>query len=215
MFAAVEQLLRSDMVSEPTLGDVAAMLAEPGDDMRKRLRGDADRLLADLAPLVFALDKLLSRSLRGMFDGPSTVQLRWDGPGVLLDLSAIPLDSDALPLVMVAAAGWLQQLMVSPGPQRVQVLDEAWALLANRHTTSYLQSSFKLGRAYGIANLAITHRASDLAAQADDGSATAKIAAASWPTRPPRSSSVKPPTSSKPPPPASASPNPKPASSAN
>jgi type IV secretory pathway VirB4 component len=177
MFAAIEQLLRSDLVGEPTLGDVAVMLASPGDDMLTRLRGDADRLLADLAPLVFALDKLLSRSLRGMFDGPSTVQLRWDGPGVLLDLSAVPLDSDALPLVMVAAAGWLRQLMVSPGPQRIQVLDEAWALLANRHTTSYLQSSFKLGRAYGIANLAITHRASDLAAQADDGSATAKIAA--------------------------------------
>src|SRR5690606_23634741 len=80
------------------------------------------------------------------------------------------------PLVMVAAAGWLQQLMACPGPQRLQVLDEAWALLANRHTASYLQSSFKLGRSYGVANLCITHRASDLGAQADDGTATSKIA---------------------------------------
>jgi hypothetical protein len=112
-----------------------------------------------------------------MFDGPSTVELGWDGPGLLLDLSAIPLGSDALPLVMVAAAGWLQQLMACPGPQRVQVLDEAWALLANRQTAAYLQGCFKLGRTYGTANIAVTHRASDLAAQADDGTATAKIAA--------------------------------------
>src|SRR5690606_28773297 len=38
-------------------------------------------------------------------------------------------------------------------------------------------SCFKLGRAQGIANLCVTHRASDLGAQADDGTATAKIAA--------------------------------------
>ena len=177
VFAAVEQLLRSARVDEPALGDVAALLADPAEDMISRLRCDRGRLVADLSPLVFALDKLLSRSLRGMFDGPSTVPLRWDGPGVVLDLSAVPLDSEALPLVMVAAAGWLQQLMAGPGPQRIQVLDEAWALLGNRHTAGYLQSSFKLGRTHGTANLAITHRASDLAAQADDGSATAKIAA--------------------------------------
>ena len=78
---------------------------------------------------------------------------------------------------MVAAAGWLSQLMAGPGPQRVQVLDEAWALLGNRHTAGYLQSCFKLGRTYGVANICIAHRPSDLGAQADDGTATAKIAA--------------------------------------
>lgn len=67
--------------------------------------------------------------------------------------------------------------MACPGPQRVQILDEAWALLGNRHTASYLQTCFKLGRTYGVANLCITHRASDLVAQADDGTATSKIAA--------------------------------------
>jgi type IV secretory pathway VirB4 component len=78
---------------------------------------------------------------------------------------------------MVATAGWFQQLMACPGPQRIQVLDEAWALLGNRHTAGYLQTCFKLGRTYGVANLCITHRASDLVAQADDGTATSKIAA--------------------------------------
>jgi type IV secretory pathway VirB4 component len=176
VFAAVDQLTTAS-VDEPTLTDVARLVANPTEAMAERLRSTNRDLAADTATVAYALDKLLSRSLRGMFDGTSTVPLRWDGPGVVLDLSAVPLDSDALPLVMVAAAGWFQQLMACPGPQRVQILDEAWALLGNRHTAGYLQTSFKLGRTYGVANLCITHRASDLVAQADDGTATSKIAA--------------------------------------
>ena len=176
VFAAVEQLTTAPLV-EPTLTDVARLVADPTETMVDRLRGGGRDLAAEASTVAYAVDKLLSRSLRGMFDGRSTVPLRWDGPGVVLDLSAVPLDSDALPLVMVAAAGWFQQVMACPGPQRVQILDEAWALLGNRHTASYLQTSFKLGRTYGVANLCITHRASDLVAQADDGTATSKIAA--------------------------------------
>ena len=65
--------------------------------------------------------------------------------------------------------------MACPGPPRVQVLDEAWAFLKTRHTAGFLQSCFKLGRSYGTANICLSHRVSDLAAQADDGTATAKI----------------------------------------
>ncbi len=174
IFTTVEHLGRSS--SNPTLTDLAAILASPPDDVVAQLRRTATDAQSELSALCFALDKLLSRSLRGMFDGPSTVPPKWNGPGIVLDLSAIPIDSEALPLVMVAAAGWLSQLMVGPGPRRVQVLDEAWALLGNRHTARYLQSCFKLGRTYGVANICIAHRPSDLGAQADDGTSTAKIA---------------------------------------
>ncbi|RMH80571.1 MAG: ATP-binding protein [Actinomyces sp.] len=174
LFAAVEHL--TTIRAEPTLADVAHLVTNPDHILDDRLGPRAD-LTAETRTVAYAVDKLLTRSLRGMFDGPSTVTLRWDGAGVVLDLSAVPLDSDALPLVMVATAGWFQQLMACPGPQRIQVLDEAWALLGNLHTAAYLQSCFKLGRTYGVANLCITHRASDLAAQADDGTATSKIAA--------------------------------------
>jgi len=176
VFAVIEDLTHNPRLQEATLRDVAALLVTPTEAMQSRLRRSLDELTGDLAEVVFALDNLLTRSLRGMFDGPTTVPLRWDGPGLVLDLSAVGLESPALPLVMVAAAGWLQQLMASPGPQRVQVLDEAWAFLKTRHTASWLQSCFKLGRSYGTANICLSHRVSDLAAQADDGTATAKIA---------------------------------------
>jgi type IV secretory pathway VirB4 component len=176
LFAALEHLAHTPGHREPTLRDVAALLVAPSYAMQTRLRRNHAELASDLAQIVYALDNLLTRALRGMFDGPSTVSVHWDGPGLVLDLSAVGLESPALPLVMVAAAGWLQELMAGPGPQRVQVLDEAWAFLRNRHTAGWLQSCFKLGRSYGTANLCIAHRVSDLAAQADDGTATAKIA---------------------------------------
>lgn len=175
-YAAVDHLARR--CGEPSLGDVAALLTSPPDAVADRVNRPAAQLVRDAETIVYALDKLLTRSLRGMFDGPSTLRVDWDGPGVVLDLSAVHHDPDALPLVMVAATAWLQALMASGARrQRVQVLDEAWCLLGTRHTAAYLQACWKLGRTYGVANVAIAHRPSDLAAQADDGTATAKIAA--------------------------------------
>ena len=79
---------------------------------------------------------------------------------------------------MVATTGWLQAMLArADGPPRIQVLDEAWALLGSERTARYLQSCWKLSRAYGVANMAIVHRLSDLRAQADDGTATSKVAA--------------------------------------
>jgi hypothetical protein len=175
-FAAVDHLARS--LHAPTLGDVASLLTTPPAAVADRVNRPATQLARDAETVVYALDKLLTRSLRGMFDGASTLRVDWDGPGVVLDLSAVHHDPDALPLVMVAATAWLQALMASGARrQRVQVLDEAWCLLGTRHTAGYLQACWKLGRTYGVANVAVAHRPSDLAAQADDGSATAKIAA--------------------------------------
>ena len=129
------------------------------------------------APVTFALDKLCSRTLRGMFDTTTTVSVDWDnGPGVVLDLSAVYSNSDALPLVMVAATHWLAgALRGHPQRRSIQVVDEAWA--AVKHGAAYFQSSLKLSRTFGVATVLVCHRPSDLTAQADDGTASAKIAA--------------------------------------
>jgi hypothetical protein len=161
----------------PTLADLATVIAEPGDELAAQARLSTDELRRASQDTVYGLGKLLDRSLRGMFDGPSTVALDWNGRGIVLDLSAVHHDPEALTLVMVAATAWLQAVLAQPdGPPRLQVLDEAWALLAGERTARYLQAAWKLGRSYGVANLAVVHRLSDLRAQADDGTATAKVA---------------------------------------
>ena len=161
----------------PTLVDVAALLDVPSEAMAARARTTPAELARSAAPVRWALGKLLDGSLRGMFDGPTNVALDPDGPGVVLDLSGLADDAEAQALVMVAAAAFLQSLTSRPAPAgRILVLDEAWSLLASEHTARWLASCWKLGRARGVANVAVLHRLSDLRAQADDGTATAKVA---------------------------------------
>jgi hypothetical protein len=112
-----------------------------------------------------------------MFDGPTTVAVDWDGPGLVLDLSGVLSDPQAMPLAMVAGTSWLTELkQVRSGRQRLLILDEAYYQLANAQTVSFCQETWKLGRSYGIAPIAICHRPSDLGAQADTGTAVAKMA---------------------------------------
>jgi len=171
---AVQSLDAAD--DAPTLLDVGRLLSHPTAHMLERARVDADALARALDPLVYALEKLLERSLRGMFDGHTTVGPADLARGFVLDLSVVHHDDEALRLVLLAATAWLQTTLARrDGVPRVQVLDEAWRLLGSERTTRYLQACWKLCRDYGVANLAVVHRLSDLRAQADDGTATAKV----------------------------------------
>jgi type IV secretory pathway VirB4 component len=172
---AIEQRCRAN--APFTLRDLCAEILDPADELVRLSRHTPLELSRATAPVTFALDKLCSRTLRGMFDTPTTVTVDWDrGPGVVLDLSAVYANSDALPLVMVAAAHWLAgALRGHPERRSIQVVDEAWA--AVRHGAAYFQSSLKLSRTYGVSTVLVCHRPSDLTAHADDGTAAAKIAA--------------------------------------
>jgi hypothetical protein len=160
-----------------TLADLASLLCNPTTEMANRARLSPSDFAVRIEALVFGLGKLLDRSLRGMFDGRTTVRIDWGGPGIVLDLSAVHHEPEALSVVMLAATAWLQTVLARPdGPPRIQLLDEAWSLLGGEHTARYLQSCWKLGRSYGVANVAVVHRPSDLRSQADDGTATSKVA---------------------------------------
>lgn len=159
-----------------TIRDLNDTLDHPDADLLRMARLSPLEMAKVIADVRFALQKLCDRTLRGMFDGPTNVAVDWrDGPGVVLDLSAVHNDAQVLPLVMLAATYWLGEAMRRPGRQKLQVIDEAWA--AVRHGAGYVQSSLKLSRQWGVANVLISHRPRDLAAQNDDGTAASKIAA--------------------------------------
>lgn len=163
----------------PTLADIVRLVTSPTKDMATRALKDASHLREDLESVRYALSKLLDRELRGMFDGPSTIDVGWQGRGIVIDLSAIYHDPDALTLVMIAATAWLQSIMASSmhnAPRRVQVIEECWALLANEQVVRYFQGCFKLSRSYGVQNIIVAHNLSSIRAQANDGSSTEKVA---------------------------------------
>jgi hypothetical protein len=111
-----------------------------------------------------------------MFDGETSPGLDLSAGVVVLDLSRL-YASPALGLLMVCALSWLQStLAVGSGTKRLVVLDEAWALLSHLATARWLQATFKLSRSYGVANVAVVHRLSDLKAAGQEGSEQQRLA---------------------------------------
>jgi hypothetical protein len=167
---------RSASMPAPTLPQVVDALLAPSIDASQALRTSRTALLEDGRDVALELRRLIHGDLSGMFDGPTTPGLRLDGPLVVLDLSAV-YHSPALGVLMACAAAWLQSAVRSQHRNRIiVVVDEAWAILSNLGVARWLQTSWKLSRANGVANMAVLHRLSDLRAVGEEGSEQVNLA---------------------------------------
>ncbi len=158
----------------PILPHVVDALLDPSAESAASVRTDRTTLLEDGRDVALELRRLVHGDLRGMFDGPTTPGLDLTGTFVALDLSAL-YNSPALGVLMACATAWLQATLArqaaAVGDAHVfVVVDEAWAVLANLGVARWLQASWKLSRAYGVANVAVLHRVSDLQAVGAAGS---------------------------------------------
>jgi hypothetical protein len=163
---------RSDV---PTLPLVADALLNPGPQDAKLLGTDTEGLRRDGRQVALELRRLVHGDLAGMFDGETSAGVELGATMVVLDLSRL-YASPALGLLMVCALSWLQSALATGQAKRLVVLDEAWALLSHLATARWLQATFKLSRAYGVANVAVVHRLSDLKAAGQDGSQEQRLA---------------------------------------
>lgn len=154
----------------PVLPLVVDALFSPSLSSARAVHIDRDALASEGRDVALELRRLVHGDLRGMFDAETTRGLSLDGQVVVLDLSAV-YGSDALAAIMVCALAWLQAFMGKPGHSKLFiVIDEAWAIMANLSIARWLQASWKLARAHGIANMAIFHRISDMSSVGDEGS---------------------------------------------
>jgi len=168
--AAADAGSRRLSMASPTLPQVVDALLDPEPEAAADLRTTRAELVEDGRDVALELRRLVHGDLRGMFDGPTTPGLRLDGPLVVLDLSAV-YHSSALGILMACAAAWLQSAVEARHRNRILlVVDEAWAILGNLGVARWLQSSWKLSRAMGVANVAVLHRLSDLASVGAAGS---------------------------------------------
>ncbi len=160
----------------PTLPQVVEALMDPGLEASLALRTSRAELLEDGRDVALELRRLVHGDLCGMFDGPTSPGLRLDGPLVVLDLSAV-YHSPALGVLMACAAAWLQSAVRALHRNRIiLVVDEAWAILSNLGVARWLQTSWKLSRAQGVANMAVLHRLSDLRSVGTQGSEQVSLA---------------------------------------
>lgn len=160
-----------------TLPMVVAALLAPDATIGEGEHGVARVLADDGRNVAHALRRLVHGDLAGLFDGPSTQVLDPQAPMVVLDLSRVAADDESLGLVMTCASSWLEAALADlAGGQRWVVYDEAWRLLRQLPLIRRMQGQWKLSRAYGIANLLVIHRLSDLDAVGGAGSEARAIA---------------------------------------
>ena len=156
----------------PTVPMVVEALLSPSAEAARFLRTELRDLLEDGRDVALELRRLVHGDLCGMFDGPTTPGLDLSAPLVVLDLSAL-YSSAALGVLMACATAWLQAALAraaaggagatpSGRARFFLVVDEAWAILSNLGVARWLQSSWKLSRAFGVSNVAVLHRVSDL-----------------------------------------------------
>jgi len=119
--------------------------------------------------LALLLYRFIHGDLAGLFDGAGE-PLRFYGDLVVLDLSA-QWSSNSLSVAVLSAVAAAQQVVGRVGELGYLVIDEAWALLSDAEALRWLQGSWKLARARGLAHVLVLHRWSDVAAAGDAGSA--------------------------------------------
>src|SRR4051794_36194138 len=180
---------------EPTLPRVVDVLLRPTEAMAAQLATSVHELARATRRAALGLQRLCEGDLRGMFDGPTTPGLDLDAPFVCLDLSAV-YDSSGLGILMTCAAAWLRAMVdeqrartdadTPAGDKLHVVVDEAWRIFSNLGIGEWLQDSFKHSRAYGIQNIVVMHRLSDLRAAGAGGSREARLAEGPLGDRAPR-----------------------------
>jgi hypothetical protein len=135
------------------------------------------RLAEDGRQVGHALRRLVAGDLAGLFDGPSTVRFDPNLPMVSLDLSAVAENSTLISVLMTCSSAWMESALLDPkGGQRWVVYDEAWRLMSHPALLRRMDAQWRLARHYGIANMLIFHKLTDLDNVGDQGTAMRALA---------------------------------------
>ncbi|SFS16501.1 hypothetical protein SAMN04487846_3319 [Microbacterium sp. cf046] len=156
----------------PILPMVVERILSPSDaDDRARRLAEDGRLVGH------ALRRLVAGDLAGLFDGPSTVRFDPSLPMVSLDLSRVAENSTLISVLMTCSSAWMEAALADPaGGQRWVIYDEAWRLMAYPALLRRMDAQWRLARHFGIANMLIFHKLSDLDNVGDSGSAMRALA---------------------------------------
>lgn len=177
--AALEWVVEDTAASgePPVLPMVVDAMFSP---RRARRGATVGELVVEGREAAHALARLVDGDLAGMFDGPSTVSFDPSLPMMSVDLSHVEgggASDMTMALVMTCASAWMEAaLLDSDAGQRWVVYDEAWRIMRSPMLVNRMRAQWKMSRAYGIVNLAIIHRLSDLAAVGDADSETRNTA---------------------------------------
>ncbi|MGW9550880.1 conjugal transfer protein TraC [Citricoccus zhacaiensis] len=138
-----------------------------------------DQLVVDASSVMaMTLHRMTTGDLAGMFDGETTAYFDADAPATSIDTSSLQGASPEAARVVNACSGaWTEAMITtSDGGQRLVIYEEGWDNISSEADLQRMVESWKLARAYGIFNVLILHKVSDLNMAGDAGSRMAAMA---------------------------------------
>lgn len=164
----------------PVIPDVVDLMLRPTPGMTKALATTKAALATGARAAALALMQLCEGPLAGMFDGPTSARVDFDAPVIVLDLSAV-YTSQALGILMACAAAWLdatiaRQAQTGEQVRNYWIFDEGWHVSGHEGVGEWLRARYKLVRKYGLSNIMVLHRLSDLSAAGAAGSRAERLA---------------------------------------
>jgi hypothetical protein len=149
----------------PVLDDVVTALTEPppveafGQLLSERLR---DQWAEASLGIKWDLERLVGDDLAGLFDGPTSPDVQMSERLTAFDLSQLPTEGPAVPLVMTVINTWLTNLLRRDrGWLTTFVAEEGWHLAMGTGARIFQRNS-KLSRGLGLANVVALHHISDI-----------------------------------------------------
>lgn len=161
--AALRAVLGQQLARPATLADVLPHLAQAAADPAYRDLSAAarDRLHEAGLSVLFTLNTLLD-DYAGMLDGDTSPGVDLAGKLTSWDISQLPEDGPAVPIVMAIGHMWLLgRLRHDRGWLTTCVYEEGWHVVAGP-TAELARSNQKLSRGLGLANVFVFHKGTDI-----------------------------------------------------
>ncbi|WP_240796640.1 ATP/GTP-binding protein [Streptomyces sp. RFCAC02] len=159
-----------DALTAPSAAWLGQQLVEPAE-------------LADWGrPAALALDELCNadRDLAGLFDGPTTEGIDLAARLIVFDLTRLPREGEAMPLLMAVIGPWIRFGWIRPDDtvKRTLIVEEAWHILSHRPVARLFEELVRYGRRLGLSFWAILHHLADLVLdEAPEAAAILKLTA--------------------------------------
>ncbi|MET8676079.1 ATP/GTP-binding protein [Streptomyces sp. NPDC004647] len=166
----------------PVLADIHDALTNPQPAMLGQREVGIEDMVRWGQPASLAMDQLCSptRDLAGLFNGPTTPGIDLDSRLIVFDLTRLPREGEAMPLLMSVIGPWLRYAWIKPGDsiKRTLIVEEAWHILSHRPVARLFEEFVRYGRRLGLSFWAILHHLGDLLVEeAPEAAAILKLTA--------------------------------------
>jgi len=161
----------ADRMRQPNLAEFSELLLNPTQAMADTIPVPLSVLADDCLDLSLRFRAMVKGALKGIFDG-ETVEIDWNRPGVVIDISRIRSSDAGVALTMTCGQALVDQILTFTDNQWVRILDECWRQIRYPHIVRRISEGQKLARGddvtSGSATMIALHRISDLMGAAPD-----------------------------------------------